>query len=263
MNKFKLGIFLLAVFVSGLLAPVNFFGKNSYEKTLTISKVEAKKKKKKKKKTNKKDPVACFNASSDNQYSDSIFYKGRSIALDAGCSQNATEYLWYLDGENIGSGKTFNKLRTNFSSRNKKKYEFNAKIGVEYKIKLIVIAKSGKTKSLTKVVSFRSIPNPVVCFNQESSNVKTFRLGQEYLFAASCSTYLEENPITKYTWKFRDGGISDAVVKEGVSVVHSFSKPATTVEGSSCGSNKWLEVELDIETKLGNNSANIHHYCIE
>lgn len=200
----------------------------------------------------KEKPSPCF-VITGNKYSENIFYLG-ILKLNADCSKNSKEYQWYANGNSVGAGKSYN-----FYYKTEK---ISTKNPIE--IKLIATSSDGLSASTAKTITFREIPQPTICFNQESSKIKSFKLEQEYSFDASCSTYSEENPITKYSWKFRDGGIDDAVKKDGVKVNYSFSKPSTTWEGGECGGpDDRLEVQLDIETKLGNNSSNIHHYCID
>ncbi|KKP93234.1 MAG: hypothetical protein US25_C0042G0007 [Candidatus Moranbacteria bacterium GW2011_GWE1_36_7] len=209
-------------------------------------------------KEEKEKPEPCFKISG-NQYNADTFYLG-ILKLDADCSKDSTEYQWYINGNNAGAGKTYAFSYKNPSTLNKIKID----IKNPFEIKLIATSKDGLVDSTAKTIKFREIPNPTICFNQESSKVKEFSLGEEYEFDASCSTYSEENPITKYAWKFRDGGIDDAIKKEGVKVKYSFSKPSTTWEGGECGGpNDRLEVQLDIETKIGGSFSNIHHYCIK
>lgn len=198
-----------------------------------------------------KKPEACFEVDG-NKYKDNIYYKG-SISLDASCSDNTKIYQWYLNGVVIGEGEIFNGFLSMMQ-----------KIDVDHEIKLVVTSDDGFIDSTSRIIRFKTVPEPVICFNQDPANVKTFKLNEEYSFDASCSTFSEENPITKYTWKFRDGGIDNPIIKEGIKVNHSFSSHATTFTASECdGPNDGLEVELDIETKIGNNYSNIYHYCIE
>ena len=220
------------------------------------------KKKKEDKDDKKKDedddekikPEPCFSVSGKN-YSGNTFYFG-GLKLNAGCSKEAREYQWYINGNSAGAGKTYNFQYKTLNPR----FKVNVKNPIE--IKLIATSKDGLTASETKTITFREIPTPDVCFNQESSEVKSFKLGEEYAFDASCSDFSDENPITKYTWKFRDGGQDDSIEKDGIKVKHTFTKPTTTASGGGCNYGL-LSVDLIIETKIGGGITHSHSYCIE
>ncbi|MBP7541139.1 MAG: hypothetical protein KA802_14560 [Saprospiraceae bacterium] len=235
----------------------------------TPPKADDKKKEKKKEKDTKKDededektsddrvmPKPCFGISG-NKYSENIYYFG-TLKFNAECSKDSVEYQWYVNGNSLGVGKTYN-----FSYKDpniSKRLKINVKNPIE--IKLIATSRDGLVSSETKTVSFREVPKIDICFNLESSKMKNFKLGEEYAFDASCSTFSDENPITKYTWKFRDGGLDDSVEKEGIKVSHTFSKPTTTSSSSGC-SDGMLSVDLIIATKLSPGSSYGYSYCIE
>lgn len=199
-------------------------------------------------------PLSCFDIVSDFQYSENIYYQNKKITLDASCSKNARDYFWYSNGVSIGAGKIFDKPLLPFNPATRIQKQTN----IDNEVKLVTVSENGLVDSNSKIIKFREVPKPTICFNQESSEVKTFELGKEYTFDASCSVASEENPITKYIWKFRDGGLDDAIKKEGVLVQHLFSKGATTFEGPCYGPNTGLEVKLS-----GNSGGTLYHYCIE
>ncbi len=198
-------------------------------------------------------PEPCFSIADKNKYAENVYYTG-SLVLDATCSKDTNEYQWYFNGSGSKSGQ-----KTTFYSGGVPRVYNAVKSGTPVEIKLIVTSKDGLSASTTKTVSFREIPKPEVCFNPKSAEVKELEIGKEIDFDASCTTFSDENPVTKYIWKFRD---SNATTKEGKKVSHSFSDKTSTAEGGGCN-NGLLEVELDIETKLGTNSNNLHHFCIK
>jgi hypothetical protein len=221
-------------------------------------KSDKKKEESKKKNSNedeKKESKPCFAIDDKYKYAENVYYKG-NLSLDAACSKESSEYQWYFNGSNSKSGQKVTYSGGGFGGSP------TIKVGGSLEIKLITTSKDGLTASTTKTITFRDIPKPTVCFNQDSSKVKSFKLGEEYTFDASCSTFSDENPITRYSWKFRDGGQDDAVVKEDVKVKHAFSKPTTTASGGGCNDGL-LSVDLIIETKLGSNGSHTHTYCID
>lgn len=195
-------------------------------------------------------PTPCFDIKSDFKYQDNIYYAGKGITLDASCSKDAKDYQWYFNGKSLGSGEIFKNLPSRATSPDS-----------NYEIKLIVNSSDGLTNSISKTVKFRAIPQPTICFNQDSAKVKSFILGQSYNFDASCSTFSDENPIVKYSWKFWDGGLNDAIAQDGVKVDHTFTKRSTNFEGGGC-SIGGVQAELDTVTKLGDAYSNLHTYCI-
>lgn len=195
--------------------------------------------------------TACFQINSDYKYNETTYYAGKVITLDASCSSEIVDYQWYLAGISFGSGEVLTK---NIS--------YNQQINTETEIKLIATSKNGTVKITKKNVWFRKVPMPHACIIPNPTSTSALDLGTVYTFDASCTTFSDENPITKYSWKFRDGGFGDSILKSGILVQHAFSKPATTFEGAGCGKGG-LEVELDLETKLHQNLSSISHYCIK
>lgn len=206
--------------------------------------------------TTDQDLKSCFTIDKLVKYAEGIYYR-QSFALNGSCSKNAATFAWYLDGIKVG---TSSKLAVPLSSK------FNGFKGfrnyVPFEIKLIVTASDGATKSESKTISFREIPGVEPCITPSSSKTKELELNSEIEFDASCTKYTDENPVVKYSWIFRDGKEGES--KSGKKVSHSFTKGATTVTFSQCGGEgKALEVELQLETKLGNSNNALFHYCIK
>ena len=192
-----------------------------------------------------KEPTPCFKISPLVKYAEGIYYRG-AFTLNAACSKDAKKYAWYFNGKKVGSNATLLVTAYPRTKPQDVSYFGNFKNGVAVEIKLTVTSSDDISKSTSSTLTLRDAPKPNVCYNQ--TGVKTFKLNKEYTFDATCSdSSSDENPITKYTWKFRDGGIDDPIVETGARVSHTFTKPVTNVGNGG----ESLEVELVVESKFG------------
>lgn len=208
------------------------------------------------KETSKKEPKPCFTIDNLVKYAEGIYYR-KSFVLNGTCSKDADTFEWYFDNIKIG---TKERLTIPLSSHFKGFSGFREGIAVE--IKLVAISADGISKSESKKITLRKIPEIDPCITPKMSDTKELELGKEIEFDASCTKYEDENPVVKYSWIFRDGKEGES--ESGKKVSHTFTKGATTITSSECGGEgQTLGVELQLETKLGNNNNAIYHYCIK
>ena len=207
----------------------------------------------KKEEDSKKDSKPCFTIDGGVRYSEDIYYR-KAFTLNGTCSKNANKFEWYINDKKIGTGT---KLPIPLTLL---KFGY----GVIFEIKLVVISSDGISENESKKISLRKIPVIEACITHKSSETKELELNKEIDFDASCTGYDDENPITQYSWTFRDG--ENGEKETGKKVSHSFSKGATTFKSSACDNGAemaGLEVEVLFETKLGFNQSVIYQYCIK
>ena len=206
----------------------------------------------------KNEAKACFEIRNLIKYSEDVYYR-KSFSLDASCSRDAKSYTWYFNGVKAGAGV---KLPVPTSIKIKGFSGFRE--GVVTEIKLVTTSSDGVSKSESKKISFRKIPEIKACITPKATRDKEFVLGEEIEFDASCTEASDENPITKYTWTFRDG--KDGEQETGKKVEHAFSKAAPDTAASDCNrgaEDSMVTVQLLFETKLGLNSSVQWTYCIK
>ncbi len=204
----------------------------------------------------KEEPDPCFTIDGLVKYSEGVYYR-KGFTLNGTCSKDADTFEWYFDSVKIGT-----KEKMLISSAPKFKGFSGFKEGVAVEIKLVATSPDGISKSESKKISLRKVPEVDPCITPKMSDTKELELGKEIDFDASCTEYEDENPVVKYSWVFRDG--KDGEEESGKKVSHTFSKGATTITFSECGGEgQALEVELQLETKLGNSNTALYHYCIK
>ncbi len=208
-------------------------------------------------------PKACFTVSSKYVYNDDIYYLDYPVDLIAVCSQNVKdikEFRWYISGN---YGATIKPTGIIVNTNIDHIYGDSNTIK-SYEIKLEVIGKDGSTDSTVKTIRMKELPKLKSCISPDSSTRRYINFNEEVTFSGACTQDNPENPIIKSYWRFRDGGSSDSIIREGKEVTHKFIKFANTFRSVNCGNSggKGFEAEFCIETKLGiGGFCTIHQYC--
>ncbi len=192
-------------------------------------------------------PSACFNYSSSDVFGADVYYFGRPIVLDAGCTQDAKEYLWYFNDKLLsGLGQ---KMTTSFKAWTR----VNESDVVEGRIKLIVNGNNGLTNSTERVIKLKTVPRTEICFTPTGAQKHNIAFNENVVFSMSCTKENSENPVTKYYWEFRDGTSDNPIRLEGKEVSHAFTKFANSFSGGNSGDDfyKGFSVSAGIELKMG------------
>lgn len=201
-------------------------------------------------------PGACFNYSSADIFGTDVYYFGRPIVLDASCSQDAKEYLWYFNDKLLsGLGQ---KMTTSFKTWTR----VNDSDVVEGRIKLIVNGNNGLTNSTEKVIKLKTVPRTEVCFTPTGAQKHNIAFNETVVFSMSCTKENAENPVTKYYWEFRDGTSENPIRFEGKEVSHAFTKFANSFSGGNSGDDfyKGFSVSAGIELKMGGGGSAMDFY---
>lgn len=163
-------------------------------------------------------PVACFNYSGADVFGTDIYYLGRPIVLDASCSQDAKEFLWYFNDKLLsGLGQNMTTSFKAWTSTAGKEY-------IEGKIKLIINGNNGLTNSIEKTIKLRPIPRVEMCYSPTYNERRSINFNEEVEFSMFPCQENAENYVTSTYWLFGDGNDDNRIRVDLTTTKHAFSK---------------------------------------